>query len=158
VQEFDLGDGHIGLHLSSYAISPDGSAQAAAGRDVFLVFDPQQQRLADGGIRLGVSKRRDRASGAWKARLHRFYLRDVDKDGRTDIGVLAEDTVCMRPGLPSVSAGAVRWHVLRGSGWTHDRNFDGVWPVSSRASELALVGLEKSPTAFVLEACAGATK
>lgn len=36
VQSFEIGDGRIGLHLSSFESGDEGSSRAAAGRDVFL--------------------------------------------------------------------------------------------------------------------------
>src|SRR6266403_5648587 len=51
VQSFPIGDGRIGLHFSSYEIQSGGSAQAAAGRDVFLIFKPASLELTQGGIR-----------------------------------------------------------------------------------------------------------
>src|SRR5262245_57894895 len=48
VTAFPLGDGRLGLHLSSYTIAREGSAQAAAGRDLFLVHDPRSGALKVG--------------------------------------------------------------------------------------------------------------
>lgn len=158
VQEFPLGGGLIGLHVSSYAIPGEGSVQAAAGRDVFLAFDPAQAKLTDGGIRLGVSKARGRASGAWNANLHRFYLQDVNADGQMDIGILEEQASCAGRSEPTIKARAMRWFVFHDGRWAHDRRYDGVTPRSSRASELPLVGMTKSPIDYVLEHCVGSPK
>lgn len=153
VQEFPLGGGLIGLHVSSYAISGEGSVLAAAGRDVFLVFDPTQEKLADGEIRLGVSKARGRVSGTWNASFQRFYLQDVNADERMDIGVLEEQAGCAGRSEPTIKAGAMRWFVFDDGRWAHDRQYDGATPRSSRASELPLMGMTKSPTVYVLERC-----
>ena len=48
VQAFPIGDGRTGLRVTSYAIAAEGSAQAAAGRDVFLVLDREGRAVSDG--------------------------------------------------------------------------------------------------------------
>ena len=60
VSSFPIGNGRMGLHISSYAIQEEGSAQAAAGRDVFLIFDPASSDVFRGRIDRGVTKERVR--------------------------------------------------------------------------------------------------
>jgi hypothetical protein len=153
VQEFALGDGRVGLHLSSYAIAVEGSAQAAAGRDVFLVYDARASTLSDGGLRLGVSKSRDRAAGYWTAKRHRFYLQDVDADGRLDIGVLREEIRCNGAEEPIFHAVGMRWHTYSGGRWVANPAHDAVAPGSSVARELRPIGLAQSPVEFVRARC-----
>lgn len=57
VQSFPIGNGRIGLHLSSYDFAREGTSHAAAGRDVFLVFDPMSLKIFQGGLRSGITKR-----------------------------------------------------------------------------------------------------
>jgi hypothetical protein len=65
VTAFQIGDGRKGLHVSSYDIQKEGSAQAAAGRDVFLIFDEQYKTIHLGGLAAGVTKERVRQGGAF---------------------------------------------------------------------------------------------
>jgi len=124
VTAFALGDGRIGLHLSSYTIATEGSAMAAAGRDLFLIHDPGAKRLLL-GLDLGETKGRVRVDGCFSAWYHRFQLGDVDCDGRLDLGVVEERIDCAddeneeeAPYLvPFVRTGALRWFVLGDEGW-----------------------------------------
>lgn len=63
VTAFPIGDGRMGLHLSSYEIQKEGSAKAAAGRDVLLILDQRARWLHPGGVLFGVTKRRVRSMG-----------------------------------------------------------------------------------------------
>ena len=56
VTSFPIGNGKIGLHLSSFDWQKDGSAHAAAGRDVFLIYDAKSSTLAIGNLHLGITK------------------------------------------------------------------------------------------------------
>ena len=124
VTAFALGDGRVGLHLSSYTIASEGSAMAAAGRDLFLIHDPGAKRLLL-GLDLGETKGRVRVDGCFSAWYHRFQLGDVDCDGRLDLGVVEERIDCNddeneeeTPYLvPSLRIGELRWFVLGDEGW-----------------------------------------
>jgi hypothetical protein len=151
VQEFAVGNGSIALRASSYETS-GGAANAAAGRDVFLVFDPGGRKVAEGSLRLGVTKRRLRANGVPYATTHRLYAQDIDGDGLVDIGTVREQASC-HAGHPTFTSDRVRWHVFRDGRWIHDRARDGTPPRSSRAAELPLLGLVKSPVDYLLERC-----
>ena len=72
VTSFDLGDGRIGIHVSSYEVQQDGSAQAAAGRDAFFVLEPGSGNLHAGLIDLGITKARERAGGVFRGVAFRF--------------------------------------------------------------------------------------
>ncbi|NIT60041.1 MAG: hypothetical protein GWN00_28630 [Aliifodinibius sp.] len=50
VTSFNIGEGQIEIHLSSYEIQKEGLAQAAAGRDVFLVYDPESHIIHPGVV------------------------------------------------------------------------------------------------------------
>lgn len=151
VQEFAVGNGLMGLRASSYEIS-GGSAAVAAGRDIILAFDPKSGKLADGGVRLGITKRRHRANGAVFATAHRWYAQDINSDGLIDIGTVREEAAC-RDGRPSFRSDRVRWHVFQDGRWVHRPALDGHSPQSSRSAELPLLGLVKSPVDYVLERC-----
>ena len=56
VTSFPIGNGKIGLQLSSYSIQAEGSAQAAAGRDIFVTLDPGSSTVFNGGIERGVTR------------------------------------------------------------------------------------------------------
>lgn len=164
VQSFPIGGGRLGVHLSSYEIQDSGSAQAAAGRDVFLVFEPSTRRLSPGGLDLGVTKSRVRLGGCFAATHHQFLLGDIDGDRRLDIGVVEERVACDLPEiegpgdeargaalrfLPAWSIEPVEWHVQTGEGWRREPLFDGRLPAFAYR-ELPLLGLEMSPVDFVL--------
>lgn len=83
VTSFPIGNGKIGLQLSSYEIQKEGSAQAAAGRDVFLIFDPASSMVFRGGIERGITKERVRSQGCFAAKADNYYLADVNGDGLT---------------------------------------------------------------------------
>jgi hypothetical protein len=148
----------IAFHLSSYDIQPEGSMQAAAGRDVFLVSDPGSQTLRTAGPKLGVTKERARTDGCMHALHHTFELGDVDGDGRLDLGIRREELRCVsvpakqEPGEwlqagPCEDARPVEWHRWNGGDWEAVRGASA--PRESVA--LPLVGLVKSPVAFVKE-------
>jgi hypothetical protein len=124
VTAFALGDGRVGLHLSSYTIAKEGSAMAAAGRDLFLIHDPAAKRLLL-GLDLGATKGRVRVEGCFSAWYHRLHLGDVDCDGRLDLGVVEERIACTDDEndeetpytVPFLRTGALRWYVLGEEGW-----------------------------------------
>jgi hypothetical protein len=159
VQEFALGDGLIALRLASYAIA-GGSAQAAAGRDVFLLFDDGPRKaLLDGGLRLGITRSRVRLGGSqWRATSVRFYLGGSRGGAPTDLGVLQEQVRCGPGGHagPQFSAGRVQWYELRDRRWVSAEAPRGE-PESSSRHELPLADLHKSPVQFVTEVCSGLT-
>jgi hypothetical protein len=152
---FAIGDGRVGLHFSSYSISDEGSAGAAAGRDVFLVWDPEAFELVGSPLELGITKDRHRVMGCWHASYHTFLVGDVDRDGLSDVGAIAERIWCEErvDGDLDVVTGPfhvvepVRWHLLRDSAWSYDSTFDDYLPVEYR--ELPLIGLVQTPVEFV---------
>jgi hypothetical protein len=155
VTAFAVGDGTIGLHVSSYAIQPEGSAGAAAGRDVFLVFDPRSGLVRPGLAELGITKERVRGLGCPGARTSHFLTADVDGDGRTDIGKIDERIYCLetfegaRPTIvgPRYEQSLVTWFVFRAGRWRVDATYRGRMP--DRLTELPLIGLVLTPVDFV---------
>jgi len=155
VSAFPIGDGRVGLHLSSYRIQEQGSAQAAAGRDVFLVFDPRSSRLLPGGIERGVTKQRLRSQGCFAASAERYFLGDVDGDGLPDIGVVKEELQCVEKTDAEVDTMLgpfykkypVTWYVFKENTWKLDAQFSGKFP--EHYEELPWVGIERSPVDYV---------
>jgi hypothetical protein len=98
VDSFPIGNGRIGLHVSSYEFAREGTSHAAAGRDIFLIFDPKSLKIFQGGLRLGITKGRVRAERCLGGVIEHYYVADVDGDGLTDIGVLREEFQCIDNG------------------------------------------------------------
>jgi len=155
VSSFPIGNGRLGLHVSSYATLKQGSAQAAAGRDVFLILDPSSSVLARGGIERGVTKQRVRSEGCFTASAERYFIADVNGDGLTDIGVVKEEIQCLKNAGgdaetiagPSYKENPVTWYVLQDNAWKLDPQFSGKFP--DHYQELPLLGMTRSPVAFV---------
>jgi hypothetical protein len=148
VQSFPIGDGRIGLHFSSYEIQSGGSAQAAAGRDVFLILDPLSLRMTQGGIRRGITQARVRDRGCFAAKSERYLIADVDGDGSADVGIVAEELQCIGKSDgwltgPFYKQSPVVWYLLRNTGWVAEARFDGRMP--EHYVELPLVGMLCSP-------------
>lgn len=156
VTSFPIGNGKIGLHVSSFAVQTQGSAQAAAGRDVFLLFDPGSSALFRGGIERGTTKERVRYIGCFSAKAERYYLADVDGDGLTDIGVVQEELECLQSKKrqdvdmivgPFYRQESVAWYVFKGNAWKLEPSFSGKFP--EHYQELPLIGIDRSPVDYV---------
>ena len=147
VTSFEVGDGRVGLQISSYDVQQGGSAQAAAGRDVFLVLDPRRGRLYDPGLRLGITRHRVRALGCFEASQSNFLLSDVNGDERVDLGAIREELVCkpvVRDGVDTIDgprhvSHPVRWYVFAGDGWKLDERLEGRLPTGNHV-ELPAAG------------------
>jgi hypothetical protein len=145
VTSFPIGNGKIGLHLSSFDSQTEGSAAAAAGRDVFLIYDVKSSTLARGNLHLGITKQRLRDSGCLTAEMNHFLLADVNRDGLTDIGVIKENIFCGPEdsegifGAQLYEQHPVRWYVYTAQGWKEDVHYSGEIP--EKYSELPLVGI-----------------
>jgi hypothetical protein len=150
VTAFQIGDGRKGLHVSSYDIQKEGSAQAAAGRDVFLIFDEQYKTIHPGGLAAGVTKERVRQGGRFSAKFHSFMIGDVNNDRLIDIGVIKEDIECLTG--PLYKQEPVRWYVFEGNRWKNLPNFVGKFPPAGQL-KLPLIGMAKSPVDFVKQIC-----
>jgi hypothetical protein len=150
VQSFPISNGRIGLHVSSYEFAREGTSHAAAGRDVFLIFDPKSLKIFQGGLRRGITKGRAWAEGCLGAVVEHYYLADIDGDGLTDIGVLREEFQCIdNAGRYGNKAGpfhkryAMNWYLLRGNAWKFDASFSEKLP--EQIQELPLMGIGRSP-------------
>ena len=155
VTSFPVGNGRTGLHMSSYAIDAEGSAQAAAGRDVFLIFDPASWAVSRGGIIRGLTKQRVRSQGCFAASAERYFLADIDGDGLTDIGVAKEELQCVEKEERGVDVTVgpffqqypVAWYVFKENGWKLEPGLLGKLP--EHYNELPLIGLDRSPVDVV---------
>lgn len=152
VTSFPLGNGRVGLHLSSYDIAREGTSQAAAGRDVFLILDPHSLQIFNGGLRSGITKSRVRSEGCISAASERFYLADIDGDGLTDIGVLREEFRCIdgagRYGNiagPFYQRYPMSWYVLKETSWKLDTSYSE--RTSDSIQELPMIGIGDNPPA-----------
>ena len=148
VTGFAIGNGTIGLHVSSYAIQEEGSAGAAAGRDVFLVLDPRSGVVQPGLVGLGITKARMRVGECGVASTSHFLTADVDGDGFTDIGKVDERVFCL--GGPRYEQHPVTWFLFRAGRWQADSNYRGRMP--DRPAELPLIGLGLTPVDFMAHA------
>jgi hypothetical protein len=151
VTAFQIGDGRKGLHVSSYDIQKAGSAQAGAGRDVFLIFDEKNKTIHPGGLAAGVTKWRVRQEGRFCAEFHSFMIGDINNDRLIDIGVIKEEIVCLLTG-PSDNQEPVRWYVFEDNRWKNLHNFVGKFP-STGQLKLPLIGMAMSPVDFVRQIC-----
>jgi hypothetical protein len=155
VASFPIGNGRTGLHISSYAIDEEGSAHAAAGRDVFLIFDPASSAVSRGGIARGITKQRVRSQGCRAASAEKYLLADVDGDGLTDIGVVKEELQCVEKEErdvditvgPFYKKHPVVWYVFKENAWKLNQSFSGKFPEDYQ--ELPLIGIDRDPVDYV---------
>jgi hypothetical protein len=158
VNSFPVGNGKIGLHLSSFeAMSPGtGSAMAAAGRDVFLIFDPEKNMISQGIVDLGITKDRVRTSGNFSAVSHHFLIADINQDGCFDLGIIREEMASEHcydeqrevdvVSGPFYKQFPVKWHLFDESKWIHESAFDGKLDCSYE--ELPLIEIKLLPIDF----------
>lgn len=161
VTSFQIGDGRIGLHLSSYKIQEAGSASAAAGRDFFLVFDPINKKLYKGGLKLGITKSRVRSMGCPFANFYFFVIGDINHDGLIDIGATEEVVRCDRiydeekdtdkMFGPFYEKHPIQWYIYSDAHWKYESSFNGHYP-HTQYLKLPLINLVKSPVDFIREA------
>ena len=152
VASFPIGNGELGILLSSYDMMTEGSMQAAAGRDVFLIYEPAPQRLRPGHVDLGITKERIFGEGCWYARMVHFIVADVNQDGFADIGTIKEEIRCpegqeMWEG-DSYEQHPLHWYVFSKDGWKREEEDSG-WPDSY--IEIPLIGIDTSPVDFVAQ-------
>ena len=153
---FPIGNDEIGLHISSYGLQREGSAQAAAGRDVFLIYIPKSRTVRQGFLDLGVTKWRVRDGGCYRAEMSHFLLADINDDDLVDIGVVSEVMQCEdyynEERMVDITRGPyyvqhpVLWYVFTSNHWVHVPNYDTIIPKSY--TELPLTGLGFGPVDF----------
>jgi hypothetical protein len=150
VTSFPIGNGELALKFSSYDIQPEGSMQVAAGRDVFLIFNPANHSLRPGLVDLGITKQRHREEGCFFAVMNHFLVADVNDDGLKDIGVVTEEIRCPDEGARLTGQFYVqhfpRWYLFSLDGWKRELG-DSSW--TDDYVELPLVGISTSPVDFV---------
>jgi hypothetical protein len=150
VTSFPIGNGEVGIRLSSYDMMTEGSMGAATGRDVFLIYDPAAEKLRPGHVDLGVTKERIWDQGCWYARMVHFLVSDVNQDGFADIGTIKEEIHCPEGEEAwegdSYEQHPLHWYLYTADGWKREEDDSG-WP--DHYAELPLVGMEKSPVDFV---------
>lgn len=164
VDAFPAGGGRIALHLGSYAIQTEGSAQAAMGRDTFLFYDPDKHEVRP-GLDLGPTRWRVRVGGCFAAVHHRIWVADINGDGLTDIATVEQRIECDIGApdetlekaeerllfLPAFRVGPLAWYVQEKTGWQRREVFDGRLPAGfSGLRELPLIGASMSPVDYVL--------
>jgi hypothetical protein len=162
VTSFLIGKDLLGLHLSSWDYMPPstGSAMAASGRDIFLVYNTKTQQLSPGILELGITKDRIRFMGCFFSTFHNFIIGDINNDGLIDIGVTLEKIWCEEKSDeerqidfmsgPYYKMYPIEWYVLRGNKWEKSPQYNGIRPKES-IMKLPLIGLKKSPVEFVRE-------
>jgi len=150
VTSFPIGNGEIGIRLSSFDMMKEGSMQGAAGRDVFLIYDPAAEKLRRGNIDLGITKERFFGEGCWYARMVHLIVSDVNNDGYADIGTIKEEIQCPEGQEKwegdSYEQHPLHWYLFTSDGWKREEDDSG-WP--DAYAELPLIGIEISPVDFV---------
>jgi hypothetical protein len=156
ISSFPIGNGQMGLHLSSYEIQKEGSAHGALGKDVFLIFDPASMQVFKGGLERGMTKGHVRDEGCFRAKAERYFLADVDGDGVTDIGVVKEELECFPTKDqqdedfmegPFYRREPVVWYIFRNNNWKLEPSLSGKFP--KHYQELPLIGIEITPVDYV---------
>jgi hypothetical protein len=158
VTAFAAGGGRLALHLSSYAIQQEGSAAAASGRDLVLLYDPAAGILHR-GLDLAESKGRVRLGGCFLAFSDRLEVGDVGCDRLLDLAVTEERIDCVEeePGgidQPVHRVGPRRWYLQEGDAWVPRPELDGRLPCAG-LQQMPLVGIDFGPVDFVLRLYAG---
>ncbi|NIV03738.1 MAG: hypothetical protein GWN59_03690, partial [Calditrichae bacterium] len=151
VTAFGIGKKLTGLHLSSYDIQKEGSARAATGRDVFLIYDPAKHAIYPGLTDLGITKDRVRSMG-WHATCTEFIISDINGDGLHDIGARKETLDCGPQPGDGYKLHPLQWYLFKKGRWEYEHDKDGYVP-GGNYRQLPLIGLGKSPVDFVKELC-----
>ncbi len=154
VNSFEIGNGLIGIQLSAYAILKQGSAFAAAGRDVFLIYDPKKLMVQDQILEFGITKQRHRYMGCLSAKSSHFVLADTDSNGSIDIGCIKEELQCkeyydserdMDTILgPFFVQSPVEWYVFINDNWS----MDSASYKSDKYTDLPLMDIKINPIDF----------
>ncbi|MCK5346095.1 MAG: hypothetical protein KAR20_21945 [Candidatus Heimdallarchaeota archaeon] len=127
VNSFKIGNGLIGLHIFSFDFMKEGSAQAAAGRDLFFVYNAEKKNVSENVLEFGITKQRNRYMGCLSAKTSHFILADVDTNGLIDIGCVKERLRCEEfsdpvrdlDGIsgPFYSQDLLEWYVFEKNFW-----------------------------------------
>jgi Sel1 repeat len=155
VTSFTLGNGLLGLHLSSYHVAgpQDGSMQLCHGRDQFLVLDTNLNSIRNGMADLGLTKERFRNLGCVSAKAYHFILSDINTDNLIDIGIIREELFCEISEDSTYTDGPlyeqypVHWFIFVDNRWIYDQSYDNSAP--KKFKELPLIYLHSTPVDFV---------
>ena len=174
----------IGIHISSWDYMPpgSGSAMAASGRDIFLIYNNSTHKLSPGILDLGITKDRVRSMGCFFAIFNNFYLGDINNDGLTDIGIQKEKIWCdevtdeqrqidFMTG-PYYKKLPIQWYAFKENTWkrlplydidpgkfrTDKGGYFKLHPYTQPDVKLPMIGMKKSPVEFVREIYKGKLK
>jgi hypothetical protein len=155
---FPISANELGIYLSSYDIQESGSAQAAGGRDRFMVLDLENRELHQSAFTPGITKSRIRSLGKVTAKSQTFVLGDVNGDGFTDIGVTTEEIrwynaagdICHDPAGPFHCVTDPVWFVYHDKGWWRTEKYLPA-DKGGEVTPLPLVGIAKTPVDYVKE-------
>lgn len=147
IASFKISDNAIGLYVSSYSVLQGGSAAAAGGRDVFLVYEPSKQKISPGKIDLGISKSRIRDSSKFYATCHKFMISDYNHDGFEDIGVTKEEITYQGFNRVYIMHPS-QWYLFKKDHWEYDPRLDSFIPWQDYF-ELPYFDIVKSPVDYV---------
>jgi hypothetical protein len=162
VTSFTVSKNLVGLHVASWDYMPpgSGSAMAASGRDVFLIYSTNTHKLIPGILDLGITKDRLRSMGCFFASFNKFYLGDVNHDSLTDIGVELEKIWCeevpdknnqmSHMSEPYYKKYPIEWLILKEGNWKMATQYRG-FLIKEKTSELPMIGLTKNPVEFIRE-------
>lgn len=159
ITHFSISPNWIGLHISSWEYSA-GSAMAAAGRDVFLIYNEKENKLYNGNMPNTVTKSRHRFIGCFFATFHNFVIGDINQDGYQDIGVIKENFNCEekfdekeqidRIIGPNYSKSEIQWFIFNNNKWQENIKFHGIIP-DKPYYKLPLIEMTKTPIEFIFE-------
>ena len=152
VTAFPVRKDAIGLHLTSYSIQESGSAAAASGKDVFLLYVPESGEVFP-GPQLGITRSRVRMDGCFSALYTTALISDINKDGLMDLGLTQEEMICVEEdgtvnADPFYQKHPIHWYTLLTNEWEYNKFLHGA---SSTSPSWTLPGLPKSPVEFVKE-------
>ena len=154
VTSFDVGDGRIGIHVSSSEYSRTARRRLPPAVTRFSCSSRAALQAARRPHQSWhVHQVRERAGGCFAASHSSFLLSDINGDGLLDIRVAREKLTCQEVGQNSVERpfyeeDPIRWYVLNGSEWKYDQGLDRRLP-GGRFSALPLIGITTSPIDYV---------
>lgn len=155
VNSFDIGNGFIGIHVSSFTITSEGSSQSAVGRDVFLIYDPIKSNILNGKLDFSITKERVRFMGCMSAKTVHFIISDINHDGFIDVGCIKEALQCTEYfdsdkdidiiSGPVFIQDVVEWYIFRDSRWFKDISYSNIL---GNYIDLPLIDIKLTPVDF----------
>ena len=151
VTSFSIGNGQTGLHISSYGINDEGSANAGSGRDVFLIYDSKSSKLSNGTSKLGlkgVTQERGRGEFGPEADSKIFLISDINGDGLTDTGIIEEKIYYdEKAHTKYFEQMPIKWFLFKKMNWEKGSSYIGEIP--KEYLELPLIASRMSPVDYV---------